>query len=189
MSGIATETARFCDAVAGSGVRIVDTRKTAPGLRAFDKHAVLCGGGHNHRQGLYDMVLLKENHLAAAGGISAAIRAARAQMARAGRSVKLGVEVENLAQLDAALDEGVDWVLLDNMSPDAMRDAAARVRGLRGPRPVLEASGNVQIESVRAIAETGVDVVSVGALTHSVRGLDLSLLFCPPAAEADRPAS
>ncbi|UCE86289.1 MAG: carboxylating nicotinate-nucleotide diphosphorylase [Deltaproteobacteria bacterium] len=177
MSGIATETARFCAAVADTGARILDTRKTAPGLRLLDKYAVTVGGGHNHRMGLYDMVLLKENHVAAAGGVDAAVRAVRAQMQHSGRTVKLGIEVESLAQLNAAVDVGVDWILLDNMTAEAMRQAVARVRELGDARPFLEASGNVRIDNVRSIAETGVDAISIGALTHSVRALDLSLLF------------
>jgi nicotinate-nucleotide pyrophosphorylase (carboxylating) len=177
MSGIATETARYCEAVADTGAHILDTRKTAPGLRALDKYAVTVGGGRNHRIGLYDMVLLKENHVAAAGGVAAALRAARARMEEAGRTVKLGIEVENLEQLESALDVGVDWILLDNMAEDLMRRAASRVRELGDRRPVLEASGNVRIDNVRSIAETGVDAISIGALTHSVRALDLSLLF------------
>jgi nicotinate-nucleotide pyrophosphorylase (carboxylating) len=177
MSGIATETARYCEAVAGTGAHILDTRKTAPGLRSLDKYAVTVGGGRNHRIGLYDMVLLKENHVAAAGGVAPAVRTARARMEEAGRTVKLGIEVENLEQLESALDAGVDWILLDNMAEDLMRRAATRVRELGDGRPVLEASGNVRIDNVRSIAETGVDAISIGALTHSVRALDLSLLF------------
>jgi nicotinate-nucleotide pyrophosphorylase (carboxylating) len=177
MSGIATETSRYCEAVAGTGAHILDTRKTAPGLRSLDKYAVTVGGGRNHRIGLYDMVLLKENHVAAAGGVAPAVRAARARMEEAGRTVKLGIEVENLEQLESALDAGVDWILLDNMAVDQMRRAATRVRELGDRRPVLEASGNVRIDNVRSIAETGVDAISIGALTHSVRALDLSLLF------------
>jgi nicotinate-nucleotide pyrophosphorylase (carboxylating) len=177
MSGIATETSRYCEAVAGTGAHILDTRKTAPGLRSLDKYAVTVGGGRNHRIGLYDMVLLKENHVAAAGGVAPAVRAARARMEEAGRTVQLGIEVETLAQLESALDAGVDWILLDNMAVDQMRRAATRVRELGDRRPVLEASGNVRIDNVRSIAETGVDAISIGALTHSVRALDLSLLF------------
>jgi nicotinate-nucleotide pyrophosphorylase (carboxylating) len=177
MSGIATETSRYCEAVAGTGAHILDTRKTAPGLRSLDKYAVTVGGGRNHRIGLYDMVLLKENHVAAAGGVAPAVRAARARMEEAGQTVKLGIEVENLEQLESALDAGVDWILLDNMAEDLMRRAAIRVRELGDRRPVLEASGNVRIDNVRSIAETGVDAISIGALTHSVRALDLSLLF------------
>jgi nicotinate-nucleotide pyrophosphorylase (carboxylating) len=177
MSGIATETARYCEAVAGTGAHILDTRKTAPGLRTLDKYAVTVGGGRNHRIGLYDMVLLKENHVAAAGGVAPAVRTARARMEEAGQTVKLGIEVENLEQLESALDAGVDWILLDNMAEDLMRRAATQVRELGDGRPVLEASGNVRIDNVRSIAETGVDAISIGALTHSVRALDLSLLF------------
>lgn len=175
MSGIATLTARYCDAVKGTGARILDTRKTAPGLRALDKYAVRTGGGENHRAGLYDMVLLKENHLEAAGGIEKAVAAVRAGMEEAGVRLAVEIEVESLDAFDVALATGADWIMLDNMPLEGMREAAARVRARGGPRPRLEASGNVTLETVRAVAETGVDFVSVGALTHSPPALDLSL--------------
>lgn len=177
MSGIATMTAQFVEAVAGTGARILDTRKTAPGLRLLDKYAVAAGGGHNHRIGLFDMVLLKENHIEAADGIGPAVLAVRREMARAGRNVKIEVEVETLAELEDALAVGADRVMLDNMSLAEMRQAVVRVRSLNGHRPELEASGNVSMETVRAIAETGVDFISIGALTHSVKAMDISLLF------------
>lgn len=177
MSGIATLTARYCAAVEGTGARILDTRKTAPGLRALDKYAVRAGGGTNHRAGLYDMVLLKENHLEAAGGIEKAIAAVRAGMEEAGLRLAVEVEVESLEAFEIALAAGADWIMLDNLAPEVMREAAGRARARGGSRPRLEASGNVTLETVRAVAETGVDYVSVGALTHSPPALDLSLLI------------
>ena len=177
MSGIATMTAQYVDAVCGTGAGILDTRKTAPGLRMLDKYAVAAGGGQNHRMGLYDMVLLKENHIEAADGIGPAVLAARSAMARAGRSVKIEVEVKTLRELEDAIAVRADWVMLDNMDGETMRTASERVRALGPGRPLLEASGNVTLETVREVAETGVDLVSIGALTHSVKALDLSLLF------------
>ncbi len=175
MSGIATATRQYVAAVAGTGARILDTRKTAPGLRALDKYAVAAGGGHNHRLGLFDMLLLKENHIEAAGGIAPAVAAVRKAMAREKRSLSVEVEVETLEQLEEAVGAGVDRVLLDNMSPELMRAAVRRVAALGPARPELEASGNVRLETLREIAETGVDLISVGALTHSPQALDLSL--------------
>ncbi len=177
MSGIATVTARYVEAVSGTGARILDTRKTAPGLRMLDKYAVTVGGGQNHRMGLYDMVLLKENHIEAADGIGPAVFAVKSAMERAGRPVKVEVEVEDLAGLEDAIVTGVDRVMLDNMDLETMRRAVERVRKLGADRPELEASGNVTLETVRDVAETGVDLISVGSLTHSVKALDMSLLF------------
>jgi len=170
MSGIATLTRTYVDAIAGTKAHIIDTRKTTPGLRAFEKYAVRCGGGMNHRIGLFDAVLIKDNHIVAAGGIGGAMAAARA---RAGHMVKIEVEVDSLDQLDEALAARVDAVLLDNMSPDQMREAVARANG----RVILEASGGVTLASLRAIAETGVDLISSGALTHSAPVLDIGLDF------------
>lgn len=170
MSGIATLTQRYVDAIAGTRARIVDTRKTTPGLRAFEKYAVRCGGGANHRIGLFDAVLIKDNHIAAAGGVGAAVAAARRN---AGHMVKIEVEVDTLDQLEVVLGFSVDAVLLDNMSPDTLRKAVAMIGG----RALAEASGGVNLETVRAIAETGVDLISVGALTHSAPVLDLGLDF------------
>lgn len=170
LSGVATATAALVEAAKGTGAKIVCTRKTTPGLRAFEKYAVLCGGGHNHRFGLYDAVMIKDNHIAAAGGIAKALKAARA---RAGHMVKIEVEVEDLAGLEEALAGGADIVMLDNMPVDEMRRAVAVNAG----RAVLEASGNVRLETVRAIAETGVDIISSGAITHSAPCLDLGLDF------------
>lgn len=170
MSGIATLTRRYVDAVSGTAVKITDTRKTAPGLRPFDKYAVRCGGGYNHRAGLFDAILIKDNHIAAAGGVAAAIGAARSH---AGHMVKIEVEVDGLDQLDEALRYEIDAVLLDNMTLEQLREAVRRVAG----RVVTEASGGVSLDTVRAIARTGVDFISAGALTHSAPVFDLSLDF------------
>ncbi len=166
LSGIATLTRRYVDAVAGTGVAILDTRKTTPGLRALEKHAVACGGGRNHRFGLDDGVLVKDNHLRAAGSIGAAV-----ERLRAATDLPVEVECDTLEQVQEALAAGVDAILLDNMSLDKLRAAVALGRG----RARLEASGGVTLDSVRAIAESGVDEISVGALTHSARSLDVSL--------------
>jgi nicotinate-nucleotide pyrophosphorylase (carboxylating) len=170
MSGIASLTARYVEAVRGTKARIVDTRKTTPGLRAFEKYAVRCGGGHNHRAGLFDAILIKDNHIVAAGGITAAVRAARAQ---AGHMVRIEVEVTSLAELEEALMHQIDAVLLDNMTREELGEAVRIVNG----RVVTEASGGVTLENVRGIAETGVDLISVGALTHSAPILDIGLDF------------
>jgi len=172
LSGTATTTRAYVDAVEGTGCRILDTRKTIPGLRLAQKYAVRCGGGTNHRIGLFDAILVKENHIAAAGSIAAAVRAARA----APRKVMVEVEVENLDQLRQALDCGVDRVLLDNFTHEDMREAV-RITHAHAHRAELEASGNVSLETLRAIAETGVDFISVGALTKHVKAVDLSLRF------------
>ncbi|MDP6039198.1 MAG: carboxylating nicotinate-nucleotide diphosphorylase [Candidatus Latescibacteria bacterium] len=177
MSGIATMTAQFVEAVKGTDAQILDTRKTVPGLRLIDKYAVAAGGGMNHRVGLYDMVLMKENHIEAADGIGPALLAVRKGMDFEGREVPVEVEVETLSELDEVLVLGADRVMLDNMSLDEMREAVEKVQNLKGKKPELEASGNVSIGGVREIAETGVDLISVGALTHSVKALDISMLF------------
>ncbi len=173
LCGIATLTRAYVEAAAGTGARIADTRKTTPGLRALEKHAVLCGGGVNHRFGLDDAILIKDNHVAVCGGIGPAVRRARAAV---GHLMKVEVEVDGLDQLDQALDliaEGLgpDVVMLDNFSLPDLREAVARTAG----RVTLEASGGVNLETVRAIAETGVDVISVGVLTHSAPTLDIGL--------------
>ena len=170
LSGIATLTQQYVKAIQGTPAKIADTRKTTPGLRAFEKYAVRCGGGQNHRTGLFDAVLIKDNHIVAAGGIAEAVIAARAA---AGHMVKIEVEVDTLEQLDEVLQHKIDAVLLDNMSPDQLRAAVKRVAG----RCLTEASGGVNLETVRAIAESGVDMISVGALTHSASVLDLGLDF------------
>ena len=172
LSGTATLTRRFVEAIEGTGARVLDTRKTTPGLKLLEKYAVRCGGGVNHRFTLGDGVLLKENHLAAAGGVRAAVEAARRV---APNLAKIEVEVENLGQLKACLDlPEVDGVLLDHMSLEHMREAVA-LRDRSGRRVFLEASGNLTLERARAVAETGVDFLSVGALTHSAPAADLSL--------------
>jgi nicotinate-nucleotide pyrophosphorylase (carboxylating) len=168
LSGIASLTRSFADKVAHTKARIVDTRKTTPGLRAFEKYAVRCGGGMNHRYGLDDAILIKDNHIAVAGGIVPALRAAKAV---AGHLVRIEIEVDTLDQLDEVIAEGADVVLLDNMAPDMLREAVRRVDG----RIRTEASGGVHLTTVAAIAETGVDMISIGALTHSAPVLDLGL--------------
>jgi nicotinate-nucleotide pyrophosphorylase (carboxylating) len=168
LSGIASLTNRFVQQVAGTDCRIVCTRKTTPGLRAFEKYAVRCGGGFNHRYGLDDAVLIKDNHIAVAGGVAAALWAAKASV---GHLVKIEIEVDTIAQLREVLAEGADVVLLDNMGLETLREAVAMVEGAM----LTEASGGVNLDTVAAIAATGVDMVSVGALTHSPRVLDLGL--------------
>jgi len=168
MSGIATLTRRYVDEVKGTRAKILDTRKTAPGLRYLDKYAVTIGGGHNHRFGLYDGVLIKDNHIAATGGISQALARVRGRLPH---TLKVEIEVKNLLELEEAINSGADVIMLDNMSLDDM-GTAVKVTGGRVP---LEASGNVTLANVRKIAETGVDFISVGALTHSVPVSDISL--------------
>jgi nicotinate-nucleotide pyrophosphorylase (carboxylating) len=169
ISGIATLTRQFADAVAGTRAKILDTRKTAPGLRALDKLAVRSGGGHNHRQGLYDMILIKDNHISSAGSLAAAVSRARAS----GSELEMEVEAATLDDVKTATELGVQRILLDNMSLEMMKDAVK----LNAERAILEASGNVTLANVRSIAETGVDYISVGALTHSAKVFDVSLKF------------
>jgi nicotinate-nucleotide pyrophosphorylase (carboxylating) len=171
LSGVATLTARCVRAVEGTGAQVLDTRKTTPGLRALEKAAVLAGGGANHRAGLYDMVLIKENHAALAGGVGAAVRAARAAFP----DVPLEVECSTRAEVDESLRAGAPRILLDNMRPDELRAVAAHVAG----RAELEASGGIVFDALRAHADTGVDFISIGALTHSAPALDLSLILEP----------
>ena len=170
LSATATVTRRFVDAVAGTGCRILDTRKTLPGLRSAQKYAVRCGGGDNHRFGLYDQVLIKENHIAAAGSVTGAIEAAR----RTAPGLKVEVEVESLAELEEALGAAPDIIMLDDFSLADMRTAVSLTRA-RSRAVQLEASGSVSLETVREIAATGVDYVSVGSLTKHVRAVDLSM--------------
>jgi len=170
MSGVATATARFVDAVEGTETRITDTRKTLPGLRVLDKYAVTVGGGVNHRMGLYDEVMIKDNHIVAAGDLDAAVAKAREKL---GPKMRIVVEVERLEQLADALETTADRVLLDNMDLETLRRAVAMVDG----RIETEASGGVTLETVRSIAETGVDFISVGAITHSAPQLDIALDF------------
>jgi nicotinate-nucleotide pyrophosphorylase (carboxylating) len=167
LSGTATTTATYVAAVAGTNVRVLDTRKTVPGLRLAQKYAVRCGGGHNHRIGLYDAILVKENHIIAAGSIAAAVLAAR----QLHPTLLLEVEVENLDELQQALDAGVDRIMLDNFTLPLMREAVAHTAG----RVALEISGNVDLTTIGDYASTGVDFISVGALTKNVRAVDLSL--------------
>jgi len=173
LSGIATLTRAYVEALAGTKAQILDTRKTTPGLRALEKYAVRVGGGRNHRYGLFDGILLKENHVRAAGGVGEAVRRAKA---RAPHYLKVEVEVRSLEELEEALEAGADLILLDNFPLEALREAVRRVGG----RVPLEASGNMTLERAKAAAEAGVDYVSVGALTHSAKALDLSLLVVRP---------
>ncbi len=175
LSGVATVTRRYVDAVAGTRARILDTRKTTPGLRALEKAAVVAGGGHNHRMGLYDMVMVKDNHLLADPELQSSIDRARA----ARPDLRIELEADNLGQVYIFLDlRGVDVILLDNMTPNDLR-AAVNLGRARGSRVQFEASGGVNLDTVRAIAETGVQWISVGALTHSAHAIDFSLEFLP----------
>jgi nicotinate-nucleotide pyrophosphorylase (carboxylating) len=173
LSGTATETSRYAEALKGTHCRVLDTRKTIPGLRLAQKYAVRCGGGTNHRIGLFDAILVKENHIAAAGSIPAAVTAAR----KLGGKVMVEVEVENLDELQLALDTKVDRILLDNFSHEDMKTAVRIARAHRNSGIELEASGNMSLETLRAVAETGVDFISVGGLTKHVRAIDLSMRF------------
>jgi len=170
MCGVATLTSRYVAAVEGTRARVVDTRKTTPGLRLLDKYAVRVGGGINHRTGLYDGVLIKENHIAAAGGITEAVRRARAYIPH---TMKIEVETESLAEVGEALAANADIIMLDNMDLTTMAEAVRLIDG----RALVEASGGVNLDSIRAIAGTGVDIISVGALTHSARAMDISMLL------------
>jgi nicotinate-nucleotide pyrophosphorylase (carboxylating) len=165
LSGIATETARYVDAVKGTGAKILDTRKTLPVLRAVQKYAVTCGGGVNHRMGLYDAVLIKDNHIKAAGGINSAVNKARAT------NLKIEVECDSLEQAQQAIEAGADIILADNMSNEQLKEVVALAKG----KVKIEASGNVNLQTVKDIAATGVDYISVGKLTHSVRAVDIGL--------------
>lgn len=172
LSGIATLTRAFVDKVVGTSVRILDTRKTTPGFRSLEKAAVLAGGGHNHRFGLYDGILIKDNHIAAAGSIQQAVEAAKANNPH---SLKVEVEVETLLQLGDAIAAGADAVMLDNMDTETMVKAVRLTSG----RVVLEASGGITLDNVREVASTGVDMISIGALTHSARAVDMSMEIEP----------
>ena len=168
MSGIATITSKFCQEVKDFPVRIVDTRKTTPGLRILEKYAVCMGGGHNHRFGLYDGVLIKDNHIVAAEGIKSAVNSVRKQISH---TLKIEVEVENLSQLQEALEMKVDIIMLDNMDLNTMKEAVKIAKD----KALIEASGGITLEKVRKIAQTGVDLISIGALTHSVISLNISM--------------
>jgi nicotinate-nucleotide pyrophosphorylase (carboxylating) len=167
LSATATQTRQYVDLLEGTGVRLLDTRKTLPGMRLAQKYAVTCGGGHNHRIGLYDAFLIKENHIAACGSIAAAVEEAR----RIARELPVEVEVETFEELDSALSAGAEVIMLDNFSLDDMREAVRRNAG----KATLEASGNVDATTLRAIAETGVDCISSGALTKDIKAIDLSM--------------
>ena len=170
MSGVATLTSKYVQAVKGTKVRIVDTRKTTPGLRILEKYAVRVGGGSNHRTGLYDGVLIKENHIAAAGGISAAVSRAKSYIPH---TLKIEIETQSLTDVAEALSAGADIIMLDNMDIDTMKEAVIIISG----RATVEASGGVNLSTVKAVAETGVDIISVGALTHSAPAMDISMLL------------
>jgi nicotinate-nucleotide pyrophosphorylase (carboxylating) len=175
LCGIATLTRKFVDALHGTSTRILDTRKTVPGLRVLDKYAVRCGGGHNHRQDLSDGILIKNNHIALAGGVAAALRKA---LENRRQEQMIEVEVRNVAELEEAVANGAERIMLDNMTVDAVREAVARVRS--SPRKVpLEASGGIMLGNVRAYADSGVDFISVGSLTHSSQAVDLSMRIVP----------
>lgn len=169
LSGIATLTRRFVDLVTPFNVAILDTRKTTPLLRSLEKHAVLCGGGKNHRMGLYDMVLIKDNHVAAVGGVRQAIRAAKAS--RGSKDIRIEIEVSTIQEAQMAAEEGVDIIMLDNMTPAIVRDAVEVIAGMAE----IEVSGGITLENVQDYAATGVDCISIGALTHSAHTLDMSL--------------
>jgi nicotinate-nucleotide pyrophosphorylase (carboxylating) len=171
LSGIATKTSAFVEALEGLPVRLVDTRKTTPGHRLLEKYAVRVGGGANHRFGLYDAVMIKDNHIKGAGGIQAAVEAARRKIPH---TMKIEVETESLAQVDEALTCGADIIMLDNMSPAMMKEAVGRIKS-SAPHVIVEASGGVSLDTVHAIASCGVDVISVGGLTYSFHALDISL--------------
>jgi nicotinate-nucleotide pyrophosphorylase (carboxylating) len=179
LSGVATVTRAYVDAVAGTGARVIDTRKTTPGMRRLEKAAVVAGGGANHRVGLFDMVMIKDNHIAAAGGIGAAVAAVRRHNER---GLKVEVETTTLDEVREALAAGVDRIMFDNMTPETMKQAVELVHAAGGGRPETEASGGITLETVADFARTGVDFVSVGALTHSAPALDLSLRLGPEGA-------
>lgn len=172
MSGIATATHRLTEKIRGTSAKLLDTRKTTPGLRVLEKYAVKAGGGENHRMGLYDMIMIKDNHADFAGGIVAAIRSCRNYLEKHNKALKIEVEVRNFQELQQVLDEGgADRIMLDNFSPDDLREAVSRINH----RFETEASGGITAETIRDYAETGVDYISVGALTHTIKSLDLSL--------------
>jgi len=174
LSGVATATRRFVDEVEGTGAKILDTRKTTPGFRFAEKYAVVCGGGANHRKGLYDMILIKDNHIRAAGSIPVALKRCQDYVQDSGLVVPVEVEVASSAELEQAITSGAKWIMLDNMTVDQIRTAVARIRSEQ--RDIkIEISGGVNIKNVRELAECGVDYISVGALTHSSPAVDFSL--------------
>lgn len=178
LSAVATQTRRYVDAISGTNAVIVDTRKTLPGLRFAQKYAVKCGGGSNHRFGLYDGILIKENHILAAGGIEPALRKAKEI---ASPDVFIQIEVETLDELQQALNAGAAMILLDNFDPERLRQAVALNQQFTSKRAILEASGNITQANVRTVAETGVDRISIGSLTKDIKALDLSMRFLPTA--------
>ncbi len=175
LSGIATLTCRFVEKVKGLPVKIVDTRKTMPGLRAFEKYAVRAGGGKNHRFGLFDGILIKDNHINAAGGIEKAVKMAKL---KAQHMLKIEVEAKNIREVRSALSAGAEIIMLDNMSIEGIKKSVKLIRS-QNPKVIIEASGNINLENVRVIAETGVDLISVGALTHSATAVDISMDILP----------
>ncbi|MDE6276550.1 MAG: carboxylating nicotinate-nucleotide diphosphorylase [Muribaculaceae bacterium] len=177
MSGIATTTRRYQDRLEGLATKVLDTRKTTPGMRILEKEAVHIGGGHNHRIGLFDMILIKDNHVDFAGGIPQAVQAAKAYCKEKGKDLKIEVEVRNTEEIEQAIAEGVDRIMLDNFSPERTREAVELIRR-KAPGVEIESSGGITIDTLRAYGEAGVDFISVGALTHSVKGLDLSFKAC-----------
>lgn len=174
MSGIATMTAKYQERLAGLKTKVLDTRKTTPGMRLIEKQAVKIGGGENHRIGLFDMILIKDNHVDFAGGIPQAVAAAKKYCAETGRNLKIEVEVRNTAEIDQALAADVDRIMLDNFTPERTREAVKYIAG----RAEIESSGGITLETLRDYGECGVDYISVGALTHSVKGLDMSFKAC-----------
>lgn len=174
MSGIATTTARYQERLAGLKTKVLDTRKTTPGMRLLEKEAVKIGGGANHRIGLFDMILIKDNHVDFAGGIPQAVNAAKKYLAETGRDLKIELEVRNTEEIMQALEAGVDRIMLDNFTPERTAEAVKLING----RTEIESSGGITLDTLRAYGETGVDYISVGALTHSVKGLDMSFKAC-----------
>ena len=174
MSGIATTTARYQDKLKGLKTKVLDTRKTTPGMRMLEKEAVKIGGGHNHRIGLFDMILIKDNHVDFAGGIKEAVAAAKKYLKETGRDLKIEVEVRNTDEINLALEARVDRIMLDNVTPERTREAVKLIAG----RCEIESSGGITYDTLRDYAECGVDFISVGALTHSVKGLDMSFKAC-----------
>lgn len=177
MSGIATMTARYQERLAGLKTKVLDTRKTTPGMRMLEKMAVKIGGGENHRIGLFDMILIKDNHVDFAGGIPQAVNSAKKYLAEKGKNLKIEVEVRNTEEILQALEAGVDRIMLDNFTPEQTREAVALIRR-EAPGVEIESSGGITFDTLRAYGEAGVDFISVGALTHSVKGLDLSFKAC-----------
>lgn len=174
MSGIATQTARYQERLSGLKAKVIDTRKTTPGLRVLEKEAVKIGGGGNHRMGLYDMILIKDNHVDFAGGIPQAVKAAKEWMAANGKNLKIEVETRNTEEIQQALAAGVDRIMLDNFTPERTAEAVKLING----KTEVESSGGITLDTLRAYGEAGVDFISVGALTHSVKGLDMSFKAC-----------